>query len=541
MTNGRQRSGIGRTSLAASAGTLGSKLIGFGRNVALAAALGTGLVADSYNIANQVPNQIFLLLGGGTIAFVFVPQLMRHARVSVERADEYGSLLLFMGAAFGLIIAATLLGFGAQVIKLMGGTSWNEAQQVLSSQLFIWCVPQIFFLALFAVTSQLMNARGKFSSAAWAPSVNSLVVILVCIPIILMGTVKANDPSSMSDTMIVALGGCTLLGSALQSMLLLIFLKRAHFSLHFRFTIKGLGLRTTATMSLLTLSTVGLFQLSVIVTAALSTQAGASAELLGFSGRGYTAFFYAQTLLLITQAVASASIASVMLVRLSEHYASGAREAASTELNDAILAVGSLLVPAMSIFLCLGPLLTEVLFARGETSSEAAEFIGFILAVLSVGLLPYALHDLLIRPFFAVHNARIPLRSAAIVSSIWILGAFASRVLLPADKVLFGIAGAFSIAYLIDLPLKLRSLNRAVDFRLSRTVVRGLAFALAAGVTASLIIGTGIRYLRTALPHGLMYESALLVLGLLCFLLIYHLFTFRSSASLVRLIRWLKR
>ena len=63
-------SGIGRTSLVASAGTLGATVMGFGRNLALAAAIGTGLVADSYNIANQIPNRIFLLFAGAQVGRV---------------------------------------------------------------------------------------------------------------------------------------------------------------------------------------------------------------------------------------------------------------------------------------------------------------------------------------------------------------------------------------------------------------------------------------------------------------------------------------
>ena len=143
--NSRGSSGVGRTSFGASAATLCSTVIGFARNLALATAIGTGLVADSYNIANQVPSQIFALLGGGTIAFVFVPQLMRQARESGARGDEYGSLLIFAGAVFGVIVTAVLLALSPLLINLMGGSSWGEAQSSLALRLTLWCIPQSSF------------------------------------------------------------------------------------------------------------------------------------------------------------------------------------------------------------------------------------------------------------------------------------------------------------------------------------------------------------------------------------------------------------
>lgn len=530
---------VGRASLAASAGTLASKLIGFGRNIALAAAIGTGLVADSYNIANQVPNQIFLLLGGGTIATVFVPQLMRHARTSTDRSDEYGSLLLFAGAAFGLLVTALLLTLSPFIMQLMGGSSWGEAQSSLALRLSLWCIPQIFFYAIFAIASQLMNARGYFTAVAWLPSANSLVIILACIPIIIVGTVQANSADSMSSSEIAILGGSTLVGSVLQATLLVLLLRPAGFRLRIRFQIRGLGLRATAIAGLLTLAAAACYQLANLATAAFSTQAGSSAKVLGYDGRGFTAIFYALALLYVAQAVASASLANIMLQRLSRHYAEGDHTTASKELNDAILMVGALLIPTSWLFICLGPLGTELLFARGETSMAAARFIGVVLAVLSVGLVPYALHPLLIRPFYAVRDPKTPLRSAAVVCLVWVLGSLAATLFLPPQWVLFGIAGAFSIAYIIDLPLKIRRLKK-LQFKLNNTVIRGYGTAIGAGLFAAVAVGAGVMFIGSVLSDNWPAQTILLIGGAVAFLAIYYPLTAGCPLSLRRLVKWLR-
>ena len=541
MTDGARRaSGIGRTSLGASAGTLGSTVIGFGRTLALAAAIGTGLVADSYNIANQVPNQVFLLLGGGTVGFVFVPQLIRHARFSEKRGDEYGSLLLLGGAIFGLFVTIALIALSPTVIRLMGGSSWGAAQSSLGLHLSLWCIPQIFFYALYSVASQLMNARGRFSSVAGIPTVNSVVVILACIPIIVVGTVQTNAPESVRPWEIWLLGGSTLLGSAVQAILLIIVLRAIGFKLSYRFPLRGLGLRATVATGLFTLVAAASFQVANLVTAGISTQAGSAAKALGFDGRGYTAFFYARTLLLVAQSVASASLANVLLQRLSGHYAGGDKETAADELNEAILAVGAFLIPVMAGIICLGPLGTELLFTRGETSSAAAHYIGIVLAVLAFGLLPYALHDLLIRPFFAVHNAKRVLQSSAFISAIWIAGAFSAGIFLPPEHVPIGIAAAFGLSYLIDLPLKLWSLHNSLSFRISSGVARGYLRALAAGGVAAIITGAILMYAEQFVTPNWLTRAALLIVGIALFFLVYYPLTARSSMSLGRLLRWLK-
>ena len=59
------------------AGTVVSRMSGFVRSILLAAALGVGLHADVFNIANTVPNMLYILLAGGVVNAVLVPQLVR--------------------------------------------------------------------------------------------------------------------------------------------------------------------------------------------------------------------------------------------------------------------------------------------------------------------------------------------------------------------------------------------------------------------------------------------------------------------------------
>ena len=151
---------MGRTALGASVGTLAARILGFIRNIALTAAIGTGLVADSFNVADNLPNMLFLLVGGGTIAAVFMPQLVRHARVSDDRVEQYGSVLLVVSVAVGALITVLSVLLGPLLIGALGGSAWSASQSRVAFAFLLWCAPQMFFLAIYWVVAQILNARG---------------------------------------------------------------------------------------------------------------------------------------------------------------------------------------------------------------------------------------------------------------------------------------------------------------------------------------------------------------------------------------------
>lgn len=58
-------------------GTILSRITGFFRAILAVAVLGTALLADTYNVANTMPNILYNLLVGGALTAIFVPQLVR--------------------------------------------------------------------------------------------------------------------------------------------------------------------------------------------------------------------------------------------------------------------------------------------------------------------------------------------------------------------------------------------------------------------------------------------------------------------------------
>jgi hypothetical protein len=168
-------------------GTIISRITGFIRNILAAAVLGTALLADTYNVANTMPNILYNLLVGGALTAIFVPQLIRsfgdadggHAFAS-KLVTTISTVLLAL-VVVGVIFAPLLVRFYAPEFATKG----FENEFHLAVAFTRYCLPQIFFMGLFTMLGQVANARGSFAPLMWAPIVNNLTVIAVFVTVLI--------------------------------------------------------------------------------------------------------------------------------------------------------------------------------------------------------------------------------------------------------------------------------------------------------------------------------------------------------------------
>ena len=91
------------------AGTVVSRLSGFVRGILLAAALGVGLHADVFNIANTVPNMLYILLAGGVMNAVLVPQLVRAMKNDPDGGEAYTNRIMTLAGLFLAVVTVALV------------------------------------------------------------------------------------------------------------------------------------------------------------------------------------------------------------------------------------------------------------------------------------------------------------------------------------------------------------------------------------------------------------------------------------------------
>ena len=525
---------FGRTAVLTSAASLIARVLGFARNVSLAAAFGTALVADSYNVANTIPNTIFFLLGGGTLGAMLVPPLVRLGHDSL-RFNRLCVLIIVGGATAGILGSATLVLLRVPLFSIFGGSSWQPEQTQLAADLGLWCLPQFAFLVLSMLLTQILNASGHFWMATWTPAVNSICVIFSSVLILLAAPIGPNSPGAVDERQILILGIGTLAGSATQFIILLAGCLTIGIRWTWRLDPRALGLRSIVKAGLGILSIGFMSQVSNLAIVVVTSRAGALASENGVLGRGYTAYLYPYVIVSSVQAVLTASIAMILLQRLSLKRANGQHLDAAREAGRAIGKCLLILIPASALMVATSLPMVGLIFGFGAVSNDMSRSLGVILSIMSLGLVPYAMQPVLVRPFFAAGDNRTPIIGYVLVYVTQGALSIFAFVISQASLVVFLCAGAFLVAYWIDLPLKFLRLRRhgLVQYRPEdRTLlwksIRGGFAGAAAGTAVAVICVTNI-----AGANG--YVASLVTGGFITILL-HQAFTYRTEASVVTML-----
>src|SRR5882672_12265312 len=159
--------------------TLLSRLTGFARDILLAAILGAGPVADAFFVALRLPNHFRAIFAEGAFNAAFVPA---YARIRSAGGAEPARLfadriftLLFTVEAVLLVVA---LAFTPAVIGLLApGFSRDPGRFALAVELTRITFPYLLLVSLVTLYGGILNALGRFASAAAAPILLNLSMI----------------------------------------------------------------------------------------------------------------------------------------------------------------------------------------------------------------------------------------------------------------------------------------------------------------------------------------------------------------------------
>ncbi|MBV2152169.1 murein biosynthesis integral membrane protein MurJ [Kitasatospora sp. SUK 42] len=419
------------------AGTVVSRATGFVRSALLVAVLGSGVLADGYNVANTVPNILFVLLIGGALNTALVPHLVRAAKESADGGAAHVDRLVTVLVVALLVLAAVVVPGAPYVVRAY--TSYGGAQLDRTVLLAYLCLPQVFFYGLFTVLGQLLNARRWFAPMAWAPVLNNLVVIGV------FGAYVGQRSFSSRD--LVVLGAGTTLGVVAQSLVLLPCLRAAGVRLRPRWDWQraGLGepLRAAGWTLLLVLSD----QVGYWVVTRLSTLVGSEAAAAGLPGVGYTAYSSAYLLWIVPHGVVTVSVVTAVVPALSAAADDPAEVRAL--LARTVRTVGVVTVPAACALAVLAPRLCDLAFGHGRTGDGDVQAIAGMLTAFAPGLVLYSAAYALTRTFYALGDSRTPFLLNLLPVAATALGAVLCHHLLPLRWAVTGMAGCYGGSFLL--------------------------------------------------------------------------------------------
>ncbi|PKA34112.1 murein biosynthesis integral membrane protein MurJ [Streptomyces sp. SM8] len=455
--------GLARSSLLMAVGTVVSRATGLIRQVLQAAALGTGLLASTYNTANTVPTSLYTLLIGGALNAVLVPQLVRARATEPDGGRAYEQRLVTLVVCVLGVGTALAVWAAPEIVGLyMRDTPGSHEAFELTVTFARFLLPQIFFYGLFGIYGQVLNAREKFGAMMWTPVLNN--VVLVAMFAAYLGLMVA--PGRVEDItadQVRLLGIGTTAGVALQALALVPFARAAGFRFRPRFDWRGTGLGRSVHAAKWTL----LFVLANQVALTVVTHfANAADQELPEAGAGYTAYMYAQTIWLLPQSIVTVSLVTALLPRMSRAVAEGRVGDLRADLTRGLRISGVVIVPTAFLFLALGPQIAALLFAHGAADAASVRPLGQMLQAFGPGLIAFSAQYLLLRGFYAFEDTRTPFFMAAWIAGVDIALASACHLLLPARWAVVGMAGAYTLSYLAGLALTARLLRRRLGGRI---------------------------------------------------------------------------
>ena len=409
------RSLLGSSAVMA-AGTIVSRLSGFVRGILLAAALGVGLHADVFNIANTVPNMLYILLAGGVVNAVLVPQLVRSQKFDADGGDAFTNRIMTLAVLFlGLVTVLLVVGAPLLMRLFLDPAFYDPARadQLESVVDFArYCLPQVFFYGMFVLVGQVLNARGRFGPMMWAPIANNVVAVVVlgAYLITLGPAVGPEKQGGFTSGAELLLGLGSTLGIVVQLAVLVPYLKSAGFSFRPRFDFRGSGLGHTLRLGVWTVLFVVVNQVAYTVVVRLASRGtvggpGGPGGGPGQEGTGYTIYSNSFLLTMVPHSIITVSLATAMLPLLSRYAAEGDLASIGRSVSSTLRSAYALVVPVAVLYFVMALDLAHVIWGYG---SAAADFGNFAptLALFGIGLVLFTAHYLALRGFYALEQTR---------------------------------------------------------------------------------------------------------------------------------------
>ena len=519
-----------RASSVMAAGTIFSRVTGLIRNLLLVALLGTALLGDTYNVANTMPNILYNLLVGGALTAVFVPQIVRSLRdsdggsVFISRLFTVTVTFLFLLTTIGLLLAP-------QIVNIYAPEYSGRAEFDITVTLMRYCLPQIFFLGLFALLGQIANAKGKFGPMMWAPVINNLIAIALFTFLLRNNPDLAVESITTSDLLWLGLG--TTAGYIAQALILFPVIIKSGVKLSLNFNWRNTQIIKSFKLAGWSFLYALISQLSYLVTINIATTAAVRSAAGGVAtGVGYTPYANAYLILILPHSIITVSIVTALLPRLSNLVIDKKQSEIASAMSMAMRLIGIFTVPAALLFLVFGEVISKVLYFG--ISTDDANYLGLTLSAFALGLIPVSINLVLLRGLNAFENLRSQVIGNLIMNIISVVLSMAAAVYLEPKWVTVGLAAIFTVHYFIGTAISFYLIKR---HNIDLPVFSIAVFYLKLFLIFSLSLAP-IWALKYQLPGGnLIYLLLVLLVSTAVYLFIFRLLKMPEVTYLVKIIK----
>ena len=459
------RGAIARSTGVLAGATAASRVLGFARDMVLAALFGTTAQAQAFVVAFRLPNLLRDLVAEGAVSSAFVPVLSWYR---AKRPGEFWPLaqaLLSRTTVVLLALGAAGAWAAPVIVRLIApGFAADPDKFALTVRLTRLLFPFITLVGLWAYFMGLLNSLRHFTVPALGPAVLNVAMLVAC-----AGFAARVQPG------VVALAWGVLAGGVIQLAIQVPVALRRGFRWRWRWRHPG----SSEVLRLLAPRTVGsaVYQLSVLVDTALASLAVVVGE------GAVAALYYANRLVQLPLAVFGTASAQASLPALAEHAAREELAEFHATLVSVLRVVGAVILPAAGGLIALAGPIVVTLFERGAFDRRASTMTAQAVACYALGLLAFTVAKICTGAFYALRETRVPVRLA--IEAVAVNIALSLALMWP-----LGLNGLV-LAAAASNSLNAYRLLRALERRLGLPVVSAVAGPWTRMAAASTLMGAG--------------------------------------------------
>jgi len=498
---------VGRAGIVG-AGTLASRVLGFGRDVVIAA-LFTRAQTDAFAAALTIPNALRQLLAEGAVSSAVVPVLSarlahggdEEGRAFFARARGVSLLALVFVSIAGMLLAGPLTELFAPGFHATPGQFERTAS--MTRVMF----PYIFFMGTAALGMAALNAKRKFAVAAFAPALFNIALIA--------GAVLLRSPlEARGIDGAMALAYAVLLGGVLQVLAQLPALRAIGYATRPRLDLSDPHVREMLRRIVPMTLGLGIYYVDLTLSRRFLSELGEGAQ---------SYFFWASRLCDFPQGIFVMALSTAALPSLATFAAKGDREELAKTWAHGMRLSLFVAVPASAALVAMSEPVVVLLFQRGEFDALAAHETARALAYQGGAIFTVAAVRQLVPAFHALGDTRTPVIVSGLDLVAFIVLALALRGPFGHVGVSMAVAGSSAVQMVllvVGLKWRLGTVrSREIGASLARIVLASTVAGVAAWGACRVAAGVAGGAAGRALP-GL---AGIAVFGVLYFAVVWGL------------------
>lgn len=478
--------------------TIVSKILGLFRDSVLASAYGTGKYAAVYSTANSISTILFAVIGTA-LATSLIPLYNKLASEdSTERATGFLNSVVNLVVIVCLSIAGLGIIFAGPLVKVFA-PGYQGDVYTLCVQYTRILLPSIVFVGLANIFTSYLQIKKRYVIPGFIGMPYSIIII---VSIYL---------SLKTSPMVLVIG--TLIAISAKALFQLPFVYKEGYRYRPKINLKDPVMKDMMILILPVVIGVGANQINSIVDKSLASLLGTEVV---------ASFSYAIKLYEFVQALFITSILAVIYPRLSSMIVSDRMDSFLNSLKKTMNVIIVALVPIIVGCIVLSRQIVEVLFQRNAFTSKDTTMTASILWIYVIGILAFALRDVLTRGFYSMEDSKTPM----INSIISIVFNISLNLILVKPLGYKGLAIATAVSAYIGLLLFNRSMRKKIEGYSSRdnyiVFVKSLFAALIMGLGVKLVYGIVASSLVGGLLFKLIALASAVGVGVIVYALIMH-------------------